>query len=63
MQYDICLNDLTISQLIIYLFMLECLCNSCNMNMRDLPDICLKPARAEDIHIKQIMSAHATSNM
>ena len=44
------------------------LCNSCNMGARDLPDMYARSPRAagprdEGIHIRQIMSAHVTSNM
>ena len=43
-------------------------CNSCNMGMRDLPDMYTRSPRAagpraEGIHIRQITSAHVTTNM
>ena len=44
------------------------ICNSCNMGMRDLPDMYARSPRAaglrpEGIHIRQIMNAHVTSVM
>jgi len=46
----------------------DTLSNSCNMGTRDLPDMyaqSLRAAgpRAEGIHIRQITSAHVTTNM
>ena len=38
-------------------------CNSCNMGMRDLPDMCAQSLRAEGVHIRQITSAYVTSNV
>ena len=38
-------------------------CNSCNMGVRDLPDMYAQSPRARGIHISQIMRAHVTSNM
>ena len=44
--------------------------NSCNMETRDLPDMYARSLRAmswspraEGMHIRQIMSAHVTTNM
>ena len=59
------LPDETIAE---YMVELYCLCNSCNMGVRDLPDMYAQSPRAagprtEGIHIRQIMSAHVTSNM
>ena len=39
------------------------LCDSCNMGMSDLPDMYAQSPRAEGIHIRQIISAHVTTNM
>jgi len=39
------------------------ICNSCNMGMGDLPDMCTLSPRAEGIYIRQITNAHVTSNM
>ena len=39
------------------------ICNSCNMGARDLPDMYARSPRDEGIHIRQITSAHVTSNM
>ena len=39
----------------------EILCNSCNMAMRDLPDMYARSLRAEGIHISQITNGHVTS--
>ena len=39
------------------------ICNSCNMAMRDLPDMYAGSPRAEGIHIRQIMNGHVTSIM
>ena len=38
-------------------------CKSCNMGMRDFPDMYAQSPRAEGIHIRQITRAHVTSNM
>ena len=45
-----------------------CLCNSCNMAMRDLPDMYAQGPRttglrAEGIHIWQITNGHVTTIM
>ena len=39
------------------------ICNSCNMVMNDSPDMYAQSPRAEGIHIRQITSAHVTTNM
>ena len=44
------------------------ICNSCNMGIRNLPDMYAQSPRAtglgdEDIHIRQIMNAHVTRVM
>ena len=39
------------------------ICNGCNMDMRDLPNMYARSPRAEGIHIRQIMNAHVTSVM
>ena len=48
--------------------MKNALCNSCNMAMRDLPDMYARSLRvagprAEGIHIRQIMNGHVTTIM
>ena len=47
---------------------IKAICNSCNMGVRDLPYMYARSPRAtglraEGIHIRQITSAHVTSNM
>ena len=41
----------------------EYVCDSCNMGTSDLNDMYAQSPRAEDIHIRQITSAHVTTNM
>ena len=46
----------------------NCLCDSCNMDMSDLPNMYAQSPRdagpiAEGIHIRQITSAHVTTNI
>ena len=58
-------NQLNYSHLLV---INKCICNSCNMGARDLPDMYTRSPRAagprdEGIHIRQITSAHVTSNM
>ena len=38
-------------------------CISCIMGTRDLPDIYAQSPRAEGVHIRQIPSAHVTTDM
>ena len=38
-------------------------CNSCDMGMRDLPDMQARNPRAEGIHIRQLTNAHVTTVM
>ena len=38
-------------------------CNSCNMSMRDLPDMYAQSPTATGIHIRQITCAHVANNM
>ena len=52
----------------IIIFLGREICNGCNMGARDLPDMYARSPRAagprdEGIHIRQITSAHVTSNM
>ena len=47
---------------------LNCLCNGCNVAMRDLPDMYARSPRAagprdEGIHIRQITNGHVTTIM
>ena len=50
------------------LLMLLAICDSCNMDMSDLPDMYAQSPRAtgpraDGIHIRQVTSAHVTTNM
>ena len=57
-----------VTYIYIYIYIISYICKSCNMAMRDLPDMYAKSPRAagpraEGIRIRQIMNGHITAIM